>query len=121
MKKILLIEDDKILVRVYANKLKKAGYSVLFQENGKEALERAKKEKPDLIILDLVMPEKDGFETLEDIKTDEKTKKIPVLIISNLGQEADQEETKKLGAVKHLVKANVSFKEIQKEIDKLLS
>jgi len=121
MKKILIFEDDKVLVRVYANKLKKAGYNVLFQENGTEALERVKKEKPDLIISDLIMPEKDGFETLEEIKANEDTKHIPTLIVSNLGQEADRKETKKLGATEHLVKANVSFKEIQKKIKELLS
>lgn len=114
--KILIAEDDKFISRAYGNGLQQAGYEVFTATTGVEAEEVVKKEKPDLILLDLIMPEKDGFELLRQVKKSKKLKDIPVLILSNLGQDSDIEKGKKLGAVDYLVKTDYSM---QKVIDKI--
>jgi len=115
-KKILLVEDDKFLLKFFAARLKEEDFEVVLAEDGEEAVRRVKEEKPDLILLDLILPKKDGFAVLKEIKSDEKTKNIPVFVLSNLGQESDREKAKELGAVDYLVKVNFDLKEIIKKI-----
>jgi CheY-like chemotaxis protein len=120
MKKILLIEDDKLFVRIYKNSLKKEGYDTSFIENGLDAVKQAKEFKPDLIMLDLVMPKKDGFETLQDLKENPETKNIPVFVLSALESEADVNKIKALGAKKYIFKSSNSLNIVLKEVSTFL-
>ncbi len=119
--KILLAEDDKFISRAYYDGLSRAGYDVIAVFDGNDALEKIKNDKPDLILLDLIMPEKNGFETLEELKRDPLTKDIPVIIISNLGQDSDISQGLKLGAADYLIKSNYSLDEVADKIAKLLN
>lgn len=116
MKKILVAEDDTFLASAYRVKLAKAGFEPIIARDGNEALEAVKKELPDCILLDLVMPVKDGFSVLEALKKDEKTKKIPVIVASNLGQKEDMDRAMSLGASAFVIKSNMSLEEL---IDKI--
>jgi len=119
-KKILLAEDDKFISLAYLDGLKRAGYNVEHAKDGKEALEKIKSFSPDLVFLDIIMPEMNGFEVLEEIKKDEKFKNLPVIILSNLGQDTDITKGKELGAVDYLIKANFSMAEVIKKIESYL-
>lgn len=120
-KKIFLVEDDPFLVRVYKLKLEKEGFEAKFLGNGVEAQAQAKEWQPNLMVLDLVMPEKDGFEVLKEMKADASTKEIPILVLSALQTESDVEQGKKLGADKYLTKANYTFEQVISEIKALLT
>ncbi|MFC1595123.1 response regulator transcription factor [Patescibacteria group bacterium] len=115
-KKILLAEDDKFISRAYKDGLSSAGFIVILASDGNEALDKVKKEKPDVILLDLIMPAKNGFEVIEELKMDDSTKNIPIIILSNLGQDSDIEKGKSLGAADYLVKSNVSMQEVVEKI-----
>lgn len=117
---ILLAEDDKFISLAYKDGLGRAGYEVIHVENGKEALKKAKNKKPDLILLDVIMPEMNGFEVLEALKKDKSTKNIPVVILSNLGQESDIEKGRKLGAVDYMIKSNFSLEEVSEKIKSIM-
>ena len=114
--KILIIEDDRFLIKIYQTKLKKAGFEIELALNGEEGLEKVKTFKPNLILLDLILPKMNGFEVLEKIKTDEAIKNIPVIILSNLGQKSDVKQGMELGAVDHLVKSDHSIDEVVKKV-----
>lgn len=118
---ILVGEDDRFIANVYKTKLVKEGYQVEHGNNGKEVLRLAREKKPDLILLDLIMPEEDGFETLAELKTDPELKNIKVVVLSNLSQDEDKKKVLKLGAEEYVVKANVSFKEVIKIMEKYLA
>ncbi len=109
---ILIAEDDKFLIKVYQTKLTKEGFQVEIAVNGEEALKLAREKNPDLIFCDLMMPIKDGFEVLRELKADAKLKKIKVIILSNLSQEEDKKRVMDLGAEEYIVKANVAFSEV---------
>lgn len=115
-KKILLIEDDKYIFRAYKDGLEHAGFEVIGASDGAEGVTEAKDKKPDLILLDLILPIKNGFEVLEEIKMDDTTKNIPVIILSNLGQESDVEKGNALGAEDYLIKSNYSMKEVVEKV-----
>ena len=106
--KILLVEDDPTLLEMYTIKAKEDGLNFLKAKDGLDGLELAKKELPDVILLDIMMPKMDGFAVLTELKKDEKTKNIPVLMLTNLGHKADEEKGKKLGAVGYVVKASMT-------------
>lgn len=114
-------EDDKFLSNIYKTKLTKIGFQVDHALNGEEALKMARENKPDLILLDLIMPVKDGFETLKELKADSSLKDVQVIILSNLSQEEDRQRVLNLGAVEYVVKADVSFSEIVKLVKKYLA
>lgn len=107
--KILIIEDDRFLNKLLCLRLQKENVEVDASFDGEEALEKIKKNKPDLIVLDLILPKKDGFEVLEELKKTERDKKIPVLIISNLGQDLDVQRGLEFGAVDYIVKTEIPF------------
>ena len=109
MSKILIAEDAKFLSSAYRVKLAKEGFEVKIAENGTDLLEQLKTYTPDLIILDLVMPNKDGFEVLKEIKANDKWKMIPVIIASNLGQKDDIDQGLALGANDYIVKTDLSL------------
>lgn len=115
-KKILIIEDDKFLRELIAQKLLKEGYDIAEAMSGEEGVKSAKEEKPDLILLDLILPGIDGFKALAEIKSDAEIKDIPVIILSNLGQKDDIERGLKMGAADYLIKAHFTPAEI---VDKL--
>ena len=119
-KDILVIEDDQFLVKVYMSKLKKEGYDVRIAYDGNEGIAEVEKKKPDIILLDLILPGIDGFEVLEKIKADTKLAKVPVIILSNLGQDEDIKRGKKLGVVDYFVKANTSLSAIIQKIEKYI-
>lgn len=119
-KVILVVEDDRFLSRIYSTKLTKEGYEVVLAVEADEADRKLKEKKPDLILLDLVLPKRSGFEFLEEIKQNADFKAIPVIILSNLGQEEDIARGKKLGAADYLVKANFSIQEVVEKIKKQL-
>jgi PleD family two-component response regulator len=115
-KKILLAEDEEFLSRALSDNLKE-DYDITPVFNGEGIIDILKQDKFDLLLLDIMMPGENGFSILEKIKSDEETKDIKIIIISNLGQETDIEKAKKLGADDYLVKANNSLKDIAKKIE----
>lgn len=120
-KKVLVIEDDDQIARVYLIKFKQAGIDVVSAVDGEEGLKKMTDEKPDLVFLDLMLPGKDGFWVLEEKSKLPDLKKIPVLVLSNLGQEQDRKRALGLGATDYLVKADLSIKEVMDEAKKYLS
>lgn len=120
MKKILLLEDDRFLIRIYKAKLLSLGYEITMLEDGDHALETAQKLKPDLIVTDLIMPKKNGFDVIKELKEHTETKRIPIIVLTNLSQDEDREKITSLGADYFLVKANLSFKEVVEKIQEVL-
>lgn len=117
MKKIIVADDDKFLANAYRVKLTKAGFDVKVARDGTEVFELLKTFIPDLIILDLVMPTKDGFTTLEELKNDAHFASIPVIVASNLGQKEDSDKALKLGAVDCIVKSDLSLDDLIQKIN----
>jgi len=115
-KKILIIEDDKFLRELITRKLIKEDFEVSEAVDGEEGIKKIKEEKPDLILLDLILPGVDGFEVLSRMKKESTLASIPVIILSNLGQKDDVEKGLKMGAVDYLIKAHFTPGEI---IDKI--
>ncbi len=120
-KTILIIEDDKFLRELIGRKLIKEEYKVIESIDGEEGIKIAKEKKPDLILLDLILPGIGGFEVLVQIKNNPNLSKIPVIILSNLGQQEDVERGLKLGAVDYLIKANLTPREIIEKINNTLA
>ncbi len=116
MAKILVVEDDKFLREMISRKLEKERYEVVQAVDGEKGETKIKEEKPDIILLDLVLPGIDGFELLERVKKDPDLKEIPVIILSNLGQKSEVEKGLELGAVDFLIKAHFTPAEIVKKI-----
>lgn len=119
-KTILIIEDDKFLRELIAQKLIKEDYEVTEAIDGEEGIRKIKEEKPDLILLDLILPGIDGFEVLSRMRDDPEISSIPVIILSNLGQKEDVERGLKLGAKDYLIKAHFTPGEIIEKIKKNL-
>jgi len=120
--KILLIEDDPMIVRMYQRKFEKEGFQVTLAFNGEEGIEALKKEKPDIILLDIMMPKMNGIETLKTVKADPGLKDIPIVMLTNLGDRPeDVERCKELGAIDYWVKANISLKDVVEKIKKIIS
>ena len=101
--KILLVEDDQSLVEMYSLRFKESGFKLLVAADGLAGLELAQKELPALILLDIMLPKMDGFAVLADLKKETKTKNIPGLLLSNLGQKTDIDKGKALGADEYVV------------------
>jgi len=117
MKKILLIEDEKILSEMYETRLKREGFEVINTRDAEGGLELIKKEKPDLILLDLLLPGMQGQEALRVLKEDPKTKDIPVIIFSNYDTPEVRKEAEKYG-VRYILKANVTTKDLVELVKK---
>ncbi len=116
-KTILLIEDDKYLCEMYKESLQEIGFKVSIAYDGVEGMKKIKSENPDLILLDLVLPKKKGLEILREMKKDNKLKEIPVIILSNLGEEEDIKKGIDLGAVDYMVKVKFTPKEVTEKIE----
>jgi len=118
--KILLVEDDSMIVEMYKLRFEEEGYEVSVTDKGSEAIEIAKRDQPDLILLDIILPEIDGFSILREIKSDGSTKKIPVLLLTNLSQETDQQKGTESGADGYFIKAQHTPADLMNEIKKIL-
>lgn len=119
-KTILIVEDDKFLRELIAQKLIKEGYQIIEAVDGEEGVKKIKEGKPDLVLLDLILPGIDGFEVLAKTKEDPSVAQIPVIILSNLGQKEDVEKGLKLGAIDYLIKAHFTPGEIIEKIKSAL-
>jgi len=120
-KTILIVEDDTILRDLISQKLRKENdYEIVEAVDGEEGLKKAREVKPDIILLDLILPGIDGFGVLEQIKKDPEIAKIPVVILSNLGQKEEIEKGMSLGATDFLIKAHFTLSEIVKKIKIIL-
>jgi len=119
-KKILLIEDDAMISSIYKAKFEADGFEAFAAADGAKGLEMAKKEKPDLVILDVILPGLDGFSVLEEIKRDKATRSIPVIMLTNLGTEDDKAKGKKMGALDYLIKASLTPSQISEKIKEVL-
>lgn len=118
-KSILVVEDESFLSKVLAERLEDEGFGRIdVAGNGEEALTKVKQHRPDIILLDMILPKMNGFEVLEALQADSKLANIPVLVLSNLGQDQDIEQAKKLGARDYIVKSNFS---LQKVVEKIMS
>ena len=106
--KILIVEDERFLSPILASRMEKEGFGIRQAFDGEEALSLLKTEKPDLIVLDLILPKKSGFEVLESISADPQLSQVPVVILSNLGQDSDFQKAKKLGAIEYHIKIKTS-------------
>ena len=111
-KTILVIEDDKFLRELLVRKIVSEEFSVLEAETGEEGIEKIKNEKPDLVLLDIILPGIDGIEVLRKAKEDKDTKSIPIMILSNLAGPEEIERGIKMGAVDYLIKAHLTPREI---------
>lgn len=120
MKKLIIAEDDKFLIRVYKAKLEKAGYEIYILETGEEVLEKTKELKPDIIILDFIMPKKDVFIALQELKADPVTKDIPIIGLTNLSQDEDKVKILGMGCDKFIVKSDNSFEKVLQEIESVV-
>ena len=119
-KTILVIEDDKFLRELISRKLIGEGFDVLEAVDGEEGIKKIKEGKPDLVLLDLILPSIDGFEVLTRVRDDPEVSSIPVIILSNLGQREEVEKGLKLGAVDYLIKAHFTPGEIIEKIKNVL-
>lgn len=120
MKKILVVEDDKFLRELIVQKLAKEGYDVHEAVDGEEGVKKIKEIKPDLVLLDLILPGIDGFEVLSKTKESPGAADIPIIILSNLGQKEEVERGLKLGAIDYLIKAHFTPGEIVEKIKTVL-
>ncbi len=118
-KKILVVEDDSFLRKIIVKKLLNEGYTVIEAIDGEKGLKMAKEKRPDLILLDLVLPGIDGFEVLKRMKNGAEIANIPVVILSNLGNRVDIERGLELGAVDFLVKAHLAPRDIIERIENI--
>lgn len=116
--KVLVAEDDKFLMKLYEAKLTEENYDFVMALDGVEALEKVKTEKPDMVLLDIMMPRKNGFDVLAEMKADPELKDIPVVILSNLGQDGDLKKGLEMGAVDYIVKSNISIEDVISKVQK---
>jgi len=115
-KKILVVEDDQDLLSLMNKKLTDEGFSVAAVETGREALDFLEKDQPNLILLDILLPDIDGLTVLNEIATKEETKNIPVIILSNLADQGSVEQVAAIGDYEYLIKAKTDLNDVVKKI-----
>lgn len=120
MKHVLIVEDDEFLAAAYKTKLENAGFAVQLAANGKDGLDFLKENPTDVILLDLIMPEMDGFEMLAKLKENESWKSIPVVVSTNLGQPEDIKRAREFGVAEFIEKSKVSLQNIVDVLQKLV-
>lgn len=120
MRKILIIEDDSFLQGLEAGKLEKEGYKVITASSGEEAMKKINEPDIDIILLDLILPNFDGFDILKKVRETEATKNIPVIVFSNLSEQKSVDKSKELGATDFMVKSNFTLDELIKHINTIL-
>ncbi len=119
-KKVLIAEDEIFLSKVLSQKLRNDGFEVSVASDGVDAITKIKSEKPDIVLLDLMMPQKDGFQVLREVRSDPEIKDTPVIVASNLGQKSDQEQVEAIGVQKYIIKSNLTIYQIVEEVKKCL-
>lgn len=119
--KILLIEDEKPVVKAYSEFLQRKGLATEIAWNGEEAMTKVKSYQPDLILLDIILPRKDGISVLQDLKNDAETENIPVIILTNLSAGEAVRDAIKAGTSQYLVKSDYTLEDIYKRIQEVLS
>ena len=121
MAKILIIEDDPLMSRMYQKIFSFEGYEVDIANNGTDGLEKVRSQKPDLVLLDIMMPKMNGLEVLSKLKSDPETKSLPVVILTNLAGEKDAETAMSKGAVKYIVKSEYEPKQVANMVKEVLA
>jgi CheY-like chemotaxis protein len=119
-KKVLIVEDDNFVAEVYSTKLFEMNHTVRIAQNGKEGLEMVEEEKPDLILLDIIMPVMGGVEMLEELKKKEEWKNIPVILLTNVGEKESIQKTMNLGVKDYLIKSHFTPAEVIEKIDAVI-
>lgn len=117
-KKILIIEDEELMCNLLERKLNEEGYQASVAKDGAEGMKMIKEIKPDLVLLDIVMPNKNGFEVMDEMQADEKLKHIPIIVISNSGQPVEIDKAKELGAKDWLIKTEFDPQEVIEKVKK---
>jgi CheY-like chemotaxis protein len=120
-KKILIIEDDEFVRKLYREQLVRQGYDFVEAVDGVEGIEKVRSEHPDFILLDLMLPKKNGFEVLADIKQDPAITSIPIFVLSNLGQQSDVQAALSMGVDDYIVKSDFRLSDVVEKISKRLS
>ncbi len=120
MAKILVIEDDEMMLRMYTKMFTYVGMETMVAKDGEEGLEKAKSEKPALIVLDIMMPKINGLDVLKQLKAWKETEKIPVVLLTNISDDAVLSEALKLGAIGYLIKSQIANSELVDEIKQYL-
>jgi CheY-like chemotaxis protein len=118
-KRILLVDDEQFIAIAYKDGLEHAGYQVTVAHDGDEALEQLRLQPPDLLLLDIIMPKTNGFEVLQAMKDDPSLAGIPVVVLTNLSQDTDEQEARRLGARDFITKTNVSMAELIARLEQL--
>ena len=114
--RILLAEDDRFLRKAAETMLKRAGFTIIPAADGEEALRLAREHVPDLMLLDLIMPKMQGFDVLKELKGDEATSGIPVIVLSNLGQDSDVQLARERGAHDYIIKSNIALEQLVERV-----
>lgn len=117
---ILIVEDDTFLSNIYKTKFEMEGFDVIMADNGEVGLAMAKSKKPDIVLLDILLPKMDGFMVLKELKADKEAQNIPVILLTNLGQKDDVNKGLELGAVDYLIKAHFKPSETVEKVRKAL-
>lgn len=120
-KTILIVEDESLLGNLLKQRLEHEGFSVIWCKDGEEALDHLRSSRPDLILLDIILPKISGFELLETMQADPQIERAPVIITSNLGQDSDVSRGQSLGAIEYFVKAKVSIEELVDHIKTMVA
>jgi len=120
-RKILIADDEPDILEIVSFNLQAEGYEVFTAKNGDEAIEQAKKHQPDLIILDVMMPKKSGFEVLQEIQDTKRLKNIPVILFTNLAGEEDAKKGLAMGAALYLIKSQYSPKEVVEKVQEVIN
>ena len=120
-KKLLIIEDDLVLQKALSEYLATEGFEVDCAEDGELGVEKAIANKPDLILLDIVLPKKDGYTVLVEVRANENTKHVPIVLLTNLGSISDVEKALELGATTYLVKADYKLEEVTAKVKEILN
>jgi len=118
--KVLIVEDEQTLLDMYSLKLSKENFEVIKAADGQEGLEKAKSEKPDIILLDIMLPKIDGFQVLKNLRETKGFKNVPIIMLTNLGQNEDKQKGKQLGATDYLVKADTTPTDVVEKINSLI-
>ena len=119
-RKVLIIEDDIALYNMYSTELSLKGYEVLNVSDGSKAFEEAKKEKPDLVLLDVMLPQKNGLAILEELKSNEDTRDIRVVMLTNYGTDENISKAVELGAEDYIMKYNIVHSELSSKVNAIL-
>lgn len=118
--KVLIVEDDLYLVKAYEAKLATSGFEVKIVTDGEQAFEAMSSFKPDVVVLDLVMPKRDGYAFLEEVMGHPEFKQVPIIVASNLGQKSDIAKVKDMGVVDYIVKSDMSLDDLVDRIRAVL-